>query len=74
VIFRRDLGDQVDDIGHATGTFAALLEGTVNLCGNNDFPRISAKEGEDDLLDFAVGYHVALTDEHGPWSAFEARA
>ena len=66
MIFGRHLGDQVDYIGHTAGTLAALFEGTVNLCGNNDFPRISAKEGEDDLLDLAVGYDVALTDEHGP--------
>jgi hypothetical protein len=66
VIFGRHLGDQVDHIGHTARAFAALLERTVNLCGNNDFPRISAKKGEDDLLDIAVGYDVALTDEHGP--------
>ena len=66
-------GDDVDDVGYAAGAFAALLKRTVNLCGNDDFPRILAQKIEDDVLDFAIGDDVALADEHGPAAMVSAR-
>jgi hypothetical protein len=64
-----DAGDQLDDVGDAAGTLAALLESPVNLCRHDDFPRIGAEKGEDDLLDLPIGDHIALADEHGPFEA-----
>jgi len=56
--------DDGDDVGNAAGAFAALLDGAIDLRGNNNAPRVLAEEGEDDLLDLPIGNDVALADEH----------
>ncbi|MCP9886309.1 hypothetical protein KBY97_14435 [Synechococcus sp. ATX 2A4] len=56
--------NNVYNIRHAAGAFAALVQLTVNQRRNDDAPRVLFQQTEDDLSDLVIGDDIALTDEH----------
>ncbi|KKB76914.1 hypothetical protein VW35_16110 [Devosia soli] len=64
VIILCDLDDNVHHIRHAARAFRAAIEFAIDLCRNDELPRIGLEQVQDDVLDLLGGDHVALADEH----------
>jgi hypothetical protein len=64
VIIFGDPHDNVHHIREAAAAAAALLDGVVDLGGNDELPGIIAQQFEDRILDVALGDHIAVADQH----------
>jgi hypothetical protein len=62
MIFFRHLYDGFSDIWEAAAAAAALLHGMVNLCRNNELPRVGIEKFNDSILDLFLGNDVAVTN------------
>lgn len=62
VIFFRHLYDGFNDIWEAATAASPLLHGMVNLCRNNELPRIGVEKFNDSILDFLLGNDVAMAN------------
>jgi hypothetical protein len=64
VVLFRHLDDQVHHIRNAAGALEALSQLAIDHGGHDDLPGVNLEQRQDDLLDFPVGDHIALADEH----------